>query len=131
MNITEALSKIAPDKAEYFKYKFPDTRYDQSRPQRTEEEFLKLVERKTIHAYKRWEKTDEYKALVALYLQSKTANDLHEIYQVVSDKAKTGDEKSVKLFLQLSKEVTEHSKQALKELSKSKSNDTEDDGLVI
>jgi rubrerythrin len=84
-----------------------------------------------MNTYLKWEKSAEYRALVALYLQSKTANDLHEIYKEVSTKAKTGDEKAVKLFLQLNKEVAEHAKQAVKILGDVGEAEEEDDGLIV
>lgn len=131
MNITEALASVPFDKAEYFKWKFPDARFDKSQAQRTQEEFLEFVNKKTMNTYFRWEKTDEYKALVAFYLQSKTANDLQEIYEVVTINAKTGDEKAVKLFLQLNKEIADHAKMALKSLKGKKEVEEDDDGLMV
>lgn len=110
INIYSALKKIAFDKQEYFKYKFPEIRFDKTLPEKTEEKFLKVVGKKTMNTYYRWEKSDEYKALVALYLQSKTANDLVDVYGAVIEKAKNGDDKSVRLLLSLQKEINEHAK---------------------
>lgn len=131
MNIHEALKNVVWDKQEYFKWKFPDIRFDQTKAPRTGQEFLDYVGKKTMNAYLKWERSAEYKALVALYLQSKTANDLQEIYEEVSQKAKTGDEKAVKLFLQLNKEVAEHAKQALKVLGEGETQEEEDDELIV
>ena len=126
MTLKEALSKLSYENREYFKYKFPDVRYDQRKTSKTEEEFLKLVNRKTMNGFLEWEKSPEFATLVALYLQSKIMNDIHEIYMVVREKALTGDEKSVKLLLSLNKEINNMVK-----ASSHISNDAEDenDGL--
>lgn len=128
MGLKEALNKVARENREYFKYKFPDIRYDKTIPERTEEDFLRVVGRKTMNAFEDWEKTPEYANLVALYLQSRMMNDIHEIYTVVREKALTGDEKSVKLLLQLNKEVN-----SIVKASATIQNDNaaEDDGLVV
>jgi len=51
MSVYEALKTIDPKRALYFQYKFPELRYDQSKPLKTEEDFLRLVERKTINPF--------------------------------------------------------------------------------
>lgn len=112
MNIHDALKQLKDwRKAEYFKWKF-DIRYDQRLPKKTEEEFLQYIQRKTLNPYIVWERSKEYKALVALYLDSQISNDLQEIYQKVSEQAKTGDVNAVKLYLQLSKEIQQYAKNA-------------------
>ncbi len=105
MTLREALKKVTKENRAYFHYKFPDTRFDKTIEQKTEQEFFASVNRKTMNGFLEWEKTPEYATLVALYLQSKMVNDLNEIYKVVREKALTGDEKSVKLLLQLNKEI--------------------------
>lgn len=131
MNITEALFKIPLKKRLYFEWKF-NIRFDQNREPLTEEKFLKLVGQKSLNSFIRWERSQEYKDLVALYLQSRTANDLQEIYNVVSEKAKTGDEKAVKLFLALTKEIQEHAKNAIKDFNGiDTKDDEEDDDLIV
>ena len=114
MNIYEALKQINWKKREYFKYKFPDLRWDKSKPAKTKEEFLRYVGNKTINSFERWEKTQEFKNLVMLYLETKVADDFKEIYSIVVDKSKQGDEKAIKLFLQLQKEVQQNAKLAAK-----------------
>ncbi len=83
-------------------------------------------------AFKRmelWEKTDEYARLMYILTKERMNSDFFEIYDSIVDKAKQGDERSIKTFLLLQKEV----KSNLKELnSKSQQTvDDEDDGLVI
>ncbi|WP_431809152.1 hypothetical protein [Brevibacillus agri] len=128
MNIYEALKNIRWDYSEYFKYKF-GIRYDQTKPPKSQEDFLRLVGKKTMNPYILWERTKEYKDLVALYLQSRVANDLAEVYDKVSTKAKqTADEKNIKLMLTLHKEINEHAKQAFLQF---KDVEEEDDGLEL
>ncbi|MED4619390.1 hypothetical protein [Priestia megaterium] len=105
MTLKEALNKTTKENREYFKYKFPDVRFDKRKAKKTEEQLLRVTNRKTMNGFLEWEKSAEYANLVALYLQSKMMNDIHEIYNVIREKAITGDEKSVKLLLQLNKEI--------------------------
>lgn len=105
MTLKEALNKTTKENREYFKYKFPDVRFDKRKAEKTEEQLLRVTNRKTMNGFLEWEKSAEYANLVALYLQSKMMNDIHEIYNVIREKAITGDEKSVKLLLQLNKEI--------------------------
>lgn len=126
--IYDALSSIPWEKSLYFRYKFPELRYDQSLPLKSEEEFLKRVNRKTINPYLQWEKSDQYKNLIQLYLNTKIADDMEEIYKVVSQSAKKGDDKSVRLFLQMSKEIQSNAKTVGKLFeTKDNSTSTEDD----
>lgn len=132
LTINEALSQIPFHKAEYFRYKFPDVRYDQSRQCLDEEQFLLRVGRSTIYTYHRWEKSAQWRTLVALYLESKMANELLEMYQAVKDNALKGDEKAVKLYLQLGKEIQQMARQTpLLSSRKKKAEDNEDDDDLI
>lgn len=128
--LKEELKKVARENMAYFNWKFPDTRYDQTLEVKTEEEFLRTVGRKTLNGFLEWEKTPEYSNLVALYLQSKIMNDIHEIYTIVREKALTGDDKSVKLLLQLNKEVNTIVKESLR-MKHIDSDEEVDDGLVL
>jgi hypothetical protein len=112
MNIHEALKQIDPQFAEYFRYKFPDVRYFQDRPIKSEKEFLKTVNRKSMNPFLKWEKTDEYKALLMLYLNTKVSDDFEEIYNIVVSKSKEGDSQAIKVFLQLQKEIRNNAKLA-------------------
>lgn len=128
MNIYEALNNIKNrKKREYFKWKF-DLRYDQRLPKKTEDEFLKQVEMRTLNSFLEWEKSEEYRNLLAIYLNTRFDQDLEEIYSSLADKAKEGDEKSIKLLLQMGKEIKEYSKQAVRQLTTVKND--EYDGLT-
>ncbi|MGE6259210.1 hypothetical protein ACQKCU_15110 [Heyndrickxia sporothermodurans] len=133
MNIHEALKNTRPKFAEYFKYKFPDLRFDQTKPLKNEEDFLKLVDRKSMNPFYRWEKTQEYKNLLTLYLDTKIADDLEKIYSVVSSKAIDGDEKAVRLFLTLQKDIQSSAKLAAETFEKviDDEDEQEDDDLVL
>ena len=130
MTLREELRKVNREYQEYFKWKFPDVRYDQTKEHKTEEEFLKSVGRKTLNSFLEWEKTPEYANLVALYLQTKIMDDIYEIYEVVREKALTGDDKAVKLLLQLNKEINGIVR-ANAEIRKQQEEEDEDDELII
>ncbi|SDC80780.1 hypothetical protein SAMN05421663_104168 [Terribacillus halophilus] len=128
MTIYDALKTINWQKAEYFKFKFPDLRFDQSKPLKSEDDFMKTVNRKSMNAFTKWEKTSEYKYLIQLYLDTKIADDYEEIYKIVAEKAKGGEEKSIRLFLTLQKDIQQNSKMAAKSLEQSEDdNETEEE----
>lgn len=131
MNIHEALKSIDWQKAEYFKYKFPELRYDQSKPLKSEEDFLRLVNRKSMNPFTKWEKSNEYKNLVQLYLDTKIADDMQEVYQIVSEKAKSGDDKAVRLFLTLQREIQDNAKLAAKTFQSNDEEIEEEDDLIL
>lgn len=130
MNIQEALKQVRWENAMYFKYKFPDLAFDKSKPLKTEEQFLKSVQRQTMNSFYRWEKTDQYKMLVTLYLNTKAIQDYEDIYKIVSEQAKKGDEKSIKLFIQLQKDLQQQSKLAKQYFTKV-NEVADDDGLSL
>ncbi|MED0704479.1 hypothetical protein P4S79_18255, partial [Aeribacillus composti] len=76
------------------------------------------ADRKSMIVFNNWEQTDEYFELYMLYMKGKMQRDLETIYDVVSDKAKQGDEKAVKLFLQLHKDMNQLQKAMNKHQSK-------------
>ena len=125
MDIHEALAKLDLIKQTWFKYKFPELQFDGK--QRSLDTVLRSTNRKTIYGFKKWERTEEYKNLVALYLAGKTAEDLIQMYNAVKDKALKGDEKAVKLMLQLQKEIDQHKKQAIKSFNQLDEEEIEDD----
>lgn len=126
MTINEALQQIPWKKAEYFRYRFPDCRFFDSE-QITEEQFLNRVGLKTLATFERWERTAEWKSLVALYLESQFANNLLTIFQVVKNRALEGEDKAVKLYLQLGKEIEQLAKAAPSMLAKKKGKEQDDD----
>ncbi|MEK4759614.1 hypothetical protein MHH85_05065 [Viridibacillus sp. FSL E2-0187] len=131
-NLHEAIKQIDDNKAKYFRYKFPDLRFDQSTELKTEDDFLKSVNRKSMNSFFRWEKTDEYKALSILYMNMKMTQDYEKIYKVVSEQAVTGDEKAIKLFISLQKDIQSNVKVAASILNTgSTEEESEDDSLSL
>lgn len=131
MNIYEALKNTQYIFREYFKYLHPELRFDQSRPVKTEEEFLRSVSRKSMAPFHRWRKSAEYKRLVMLYLEYRVSNDYEEIYELIAKKSKeTGDPQTVKLFLQLQKDIQSNAK-LVKQNMESVEEDEEDEGLIL
>ncbi|MED0665312.1 hypothetical protein P4T04_03175 [Bacillus badius] len=126
MNIHEALKSVSYKKQEYFKWKH-DIRFNREVPPKTEEEFLKTIGNKTLNSFKQWERSQEYKGLLLLLLESRVANDFDEIYKIVSDKAKEGDEKSIRLFLSMQKDIQSNAKLASKTFHSVVEDEPEDD----
>lgn len=71
----------------------------------------------------KWEKSLEYQEWYALYLQYKAKQDFIHMYEAVREKALKGDEKAIKLFLQLQKE--------LKKINKNRDLTTDDEDISI
>ncbi|WP_145523485.1 hypothetical protein [Virgibacillus sp. SK37] len=130
MLLNDALKKVFWKKAEYFKWKF-DIRYDQRIPKKTKEELMRYVDVKTMNSFYDWERTPEYKALLQLYMDFKATQDFEEIYNLISQRAKEkGEDKDVKLFLQLKKEIKENQR-IVNEIFKEKDDEVEDDDLEL
>ena len=127
MNIYEALKGVPNKKRLYFLWKFK-LNWDQTKQPKNESEFLKMVGNKTMNGFMAWEKTEEYRNLVAILLNTRFDSDLEEIYDSLSSKAKDGDEKSIKLLLQIGKEIKGYAKEAIKQLG---AEDAEHDNLEI
>ncbi|OLN22912.1 hypothetical protein BTO30_07140 [Domibacillus antri] len=120
MTIYEALRNTHWKKAEYFKFKFPDVRYIKDSGARTEEELMKSCHLKSMNSFYAWERTDEYKSLLMLYMASKVSDDFMDIYNIVIEQAKQGDDKAIKTFLSLQKEIRDNAKVAEGALDKKK-----------
>lgn len=130
MNIYEALEQLPHMKKLYFQWKH-DIRFKQDLPKKSQEDFLKEVNRKTLDGFIKWERTAEYKQLLMLLLDSRIATDFEEIYKIVSNKAKEGDEKSIRLFLTLQKDIQQNAKMAAKTFNVIEQEFEEDDDLVL
>jgi len=128
MNIYEALKNVPPKKRMYFIWKF-GLEYDQTKKPKTVQQFLSSVGAKTLNSFIAWEKTEEFRHLVSLLLETKFDNDLREIYDSLAEKAKQGDEKSIRLLLQLGKEIKQYAKESKRQIMNK--NDEDDDGLYL
>ncbi|MFJ7371675.1 hypothetical protein ACIQVU_19955 [Lysinibacillus sp. NPDC098008] len=112
MNIYEALNTVSWKKKEYFLWKH-NLSVLREVPL-TEEEICKRIQSKSLSYMKKWEKTEEYHNLVNIMIESQAGKDLEDIYAIVKEKALTGDEKSIKLLLDLQKQVQAYNKQTNK-----------------
>lgn len=104
MDIYEALKKLSPKKRTYARWRF-DLEWDKAREKHTPEQLCSILGVKTLNEYIKWENTLQFLELTNLYLQTKFANDIEDVYAVTVEKAKEGDVQSVKLMLQLQKEI--------------------------
>ncbi|MCC3645833.1 hypothetical protein JGK52_03925 [Cytobacillus oceanisediminis] len=130
MNIYEALKQTEGKKRAYFEWKH-DIRFVQDAPKKSEDDFLKTVGLKTLNGFIRWEKSQEYKNLVLLLLDSKVANDYDVIYKNIVDKAKDGDEKFIRLFLSIQKDIQSNAKLAAKTFNVVEEESEENEDLVL
>ena len=126
MNIYEALQQVPQKKRLYFIWKH-GINWDQTKPPKSETEFLHVVGNKTMNGFLAWEKTEDYSRLMSIYLNMRFDSDLAQIYDSLSEKAKDGDEKSVKLLLQLGKDIKVYAKNAAREFSTADDDDDDDD----
>ncbi|WP_273381373.1 hypothetical protein [Symbiobacterium thermophilum] len=133
MSIHKALQKVDWRKRAYFMRKFQiKTPKNEHILRMSDEEFLKWADRRTFTVFHNWEQTDEYWELYMIYMRGKMQRDLETVYDVVSEKAKQGDEKAVKLFLQLHKDMNQLQKAMNRTQTKQEEvQEDEDDDLEI
>ncbi|MGI2326427.1 hypothetical protein [Planococcus sp. YIM B11945] len=113
MDIYEALKGLSWKKRMYFCWKH-DLSYDQNKEKETEEKLMSKLGVKSFNEYTKWERTPQYLQLLSLYLESKFANDLEKVYKNTAERAvaEDADEKSIKLLLQIQKEIRAFNKAA-------------------
>ncbi|MBW4081366.1 hypothetical protein [Paenibacillus sp. S150] len=129
MNLHEALKTIQNKKRLYFIWKH-DIGFNQTKSPKTEAEFLKTVGLKSLSSFVRWERSLEYRSLVALLFNTRFDGDLEQIYDALSVKAKEGDEKAIRLLFQIGKDIKIFAKDATKMLNKNDKVE-EDDSRAI
>ncbi len=78
---------------------------------------------------RQWESTEEYAKLMNLLLLERSNKDFIEIYNVVAEKAKQGDDKAVKTFLSLQNELKKSVK--TKKSNKAEQEEIEEDDDLI
>lgn len=115
MDIYSELKKVTWKKEQYFLWKH-DLYVLKDKP--SEEDFLKQIESKSLAYMKKWEKSEEYLNLVSVLIQSKIGEDLEKIYYSLRDKAHNGDEKAIKMLLELQKSSREYQKSTSKAVGK-------------
>lgn len=125
--LEDALMQVNDKVRKYFRWKFDIPFGGVKMNQTTIEEVCKYTGVRNPQYFVDWERTEEYENLVYIYLNSKTANDLLDVYNIVSEKAKKGDSKAIDTLLKLQKEIQmniESTKRKKKEIA-------DDDGLEI
>ncbi|MGE6488926.1 hypothetical protein [Paenisporosarcina sp. NPDC076898] len=124
MELKEALKQLPYKKQFYFKWK---NNYNMRNP-KTEEEALKQLDVKDLYVYEQWESSSEYQLLMNMLIQSRIGQDLQVIYESTSEKAKQGDEKSIKILFEIQKQIVAMNKELKsKKPSKQKSENAYDD----
>lgn len=84
---------------------YADYDFSQMTEQEFLEKFLKGKKRK-LENLKKWETSEEYQSLLLLKEYSTSIQDFLEIYNVVKERAKQGnDDKAIKLFIELQKQL--------------------------
>jgi len=99
----------------------------------TEQDIIEKYCKGSLKKYsnlRQWENTEEYAELMNLLLLEKSNKDFVEIYNVISEKAKQGDDKAVKTFLALQNELKKSIK-AKKSNKAEKEEIEEDDDLIL
>ena len=76
-----------------------------------------------------WEKSPEYERLINIMLAEHSANDLLEIYNIVRENAKKGDDKAIKTYLILNKEIKNNIK--VEKVKQEPEQEQEEDGLIL
>lgn len=97
----------------YFDWRH-DLSYNQNKEKESEEEIMRKLAVKSFNEYIKWERTPQYLRLLSLFLESKFANDLEKVYKMTAERAVAddADEKSIKLLLQIQKEIRTFNKAA-------------------
>lgn len=131
MTLEEQLARTKLKYKRYFRWKFKLSVRGREYNDRPLEEIMKIDGVKSKQTYYHWEKTDEYRHLVNLYILSHAANDLLEIYNAVLDKAKKGDSKAVDTVIKLQKSIAQNIKENSQNANNTVIEDDEEDDLII
>jgi len=124
MELKEALKELPYKKQFYFKWK---NDYGM-RNSKTDEEALKQLAVKDFYVFEQWESSSEYQYLMNMLIQSRIGRDLQEIYESTTEKAKSGDEKAIKILFEIQKQIAAMNKEiSSKKPSKKKSESVYDD----
>ena len=112
--IDQALSKVHLKFSTYFRWKFGLIARGKKQKERTLEDIMRQFDVKAQSTFDVWEKSEQYKHLIEVYINGQSANDLVEVYQVVVAKAKDGDTKAIDTMLKLQKQIANNLKQSKK-----------------
>lgn len=136
--LNQALKQYWKNTTNYPKYAYFMWRNGLSNSNR---DFSELTEQDIIDKYckgslkkygnlKQWENTEEYAELMNLLLLERSNKDFVEIYNVVSEEAKKGNDRAVKTFLTLQNEIRKSVK-AKKSSKQEQQEEVEEDDLVL
>jgi hypothetical protein len=129
MTIYEVLEQLPYKRRVYIKWKFG--LWFQQEKQLTEDEVMNQLKVKTLNSYKKYEKSEEYRHIVSLYLQTKAAQDLLDMYDAVAMKVRDNPEpKHIEMMLKLQKEIKAYKREAEGYFT-AVENEEEDDGLEL
>lgn len=137
--LNQALKQYWKNTTTYPKYAYFMWRNGLSNSNR---DFSELTEQDIIEKYckgsmkkygnlKQWENTEEYAELMNLLLLERSNKDFVEIYNVISEKAKQGDDKAVKTFLSLQNELKKSVKNKKSNKQEQQEEIEEDDDLIL
>ena len=114
----------------YFMWKNKLSNSNRDYGEMTEQEIIDKYCKGSTKKYanlQQWEKTEEYAELMNLLLLEKSNKDFIDIYDIVSDKARRGDDRAIKTFLLLQNEL----KKSIKTKKSNKQEEVEDDDLTL
>lgn len=130
MTLREKINKLGNYyKQVYFRWKHGLVSRERDYSIYSEEEFIEKFfkgDKRKFNAMQLWEGTDQYEDLIITMLREHIEKDLLDVYHVVLDNAKKGEEKAVKTLLLLQKEI----RMIAKKKAETKTVDDEDDLIV-
>lgn len=114
ITIYDVLRSLSDKRRIYVKHRFGLHRPADRNISKNEQELIEKLKVKSLDCYKEWEKSEEFKHITALVLQTRQAADLENIYNKVKERVSKDPHqpKDVELMLKLQKEISEHYKQA-------------------
>ena len=128
MNVQEALRKLPYKKRLYVRWRFG---LDESARKYTIEDIMKMTGVQNAETLEKFEREEEFKHIAAIVLNSRMANDLIEIYDLLKRKASDGDIKSIDMLLKFQKELKQHKREAEQYFNDVDENEDDDDDLIL
>lgn len=129
--VNSLIWKLSPNKRHYFCWRNKLSNKSTDYSVFTEEEFKKKYSIKNMTWFKQWEGSEEYQGIMQMFMQQKAQEDLIEVYNVVKEKALTGDDKAVKTFLILQKEFKKRPAKIAEPEQEKENEENIDDGLTL
>ncbi|MBA9084594.1 hypothetical protein FHR92_001051 [Fontibacillus solani] len=112
ITIWDVLRSLTSRRKLYVKWRFDLWRAKDEVPA-DEQELIERMHVKSLLPYQEWERTDEFRHISSLVLQSNQGRDLEELYNKVKERAlNEPNAKDIEIMLKLQKEIGEHYKDA-------------------